>query len=127
MAWTVLRLHTLLRTVTTKCNFQKTVRVQHTQTYIKLTRTHTHSLQRNEDKGLWRPWLAVLFVKIEPTHLHMHANKRRGPWIRLQRHTDGEEKTKRKKESDRQGRKLLHAHQPNRLPPSEFPFNRFAL
>lgn len=44
--------------------FQKTVCVQHTQTY-KLTHTHTHSLKRNEDKGLWRPWLAVIFVKVE--------------------------------------------------------------
>lgn len=43
--------------------FQKTVCVQHTQTY-KLTHAHTHSLKRNEDKGLWRPWLAVLFVKV---------------------------------------------------------------
>ena len=34
-------------------NFQKTVCVQHTRTY-KLTRTHTRSLKRNEDKGLWR-------------------------------------------------------------------------
>ena len=53
--------------------FQKTVCVQHTQTY-KLTRTHTRSLKRNEDKGLWRPWLAVLFVKVELTFLHMHAH-----------------------------------------------------
>lgn len=37
--------------------FQKTVCVQHTQTY-KVTHTHTLSLKRNEDEGLWRPWLA---------------------------------------------------------------------
>lgn len=66
---------------------QKTVCVQHTQTY-KLTRTYTRSLKRNEDKGLWRPWLAVLFVKVELTYLHMHTHKCLGPWIQLQRRTE---------------------------------------
>ena len=88
-----------------RCNFQKTVCVQHTRTY-KLTRTHTRSLKRNEDKGLWRPWLAVLFVKVELTFLHMHAHKRSGPRARLQRRTESR-KQRGKRKSDGQGRKLF--------------------
>lgn len=84
--------------------FQKTVCVQHTRTY-KLTRTHTRSLKRNEDKGLWRPWLAVLFVKVELTYLHMHAHKSFRPWIQLQRRTESRKQGE--KGSGRQGRKLF--------------------
>lgn len=60
--------------------FKKTACVcpAHTNTQ-KLTRTHTRSLKRNEDKGVWRSWLAVSLVKVELTSLHMHDHKGLGP------------------------------------------------
>lgn len=47
-----------------------------------ITHAHARSLKRNEDKGLWRPWLAASFVKIQLSHWHMHANKCCGPRIK---------------------------------------------
>lgn len=51
----------------------KKVCVQHTQTF-KHTQACTLSLQRNEEKGLWRPWLAVVFAKVKHTHTHTLMN-----------------------------------------------------
>lgn len=51
---------------------QKRVCPAHTD---MITHTHARSLKRNEDKGLWRPWLAASFVKTQLLYRHMHANK----------------------------------------------------
>lgn len=56
-----------------------------------ITHTHACSLKRNEDKGLWRPWLAAAFVEIQRSYRHMHANKRYGPRIKTAVEPDGKE------------------------------------
>lgn len=50
----------------------------------KRVHTHTLSLKKNEDKGLGRPWPAVLFIKLDLMFSHMYTHKVLGPWVRLQ-------------------------------------------
>lgn len=85
-------------------SFQKTVCVQHTQTY-KLTHTHTHSLKRNEDKGLWRPWLAVIVVKVELPCFLAHARSHMLGTLLMDGASDRwTVRNKEKEDSDRQGK-----------------------
>lgn len=114
-----LLLHKLQKNVTMKCLFKKQC-VSSTHKTYKLTHAHTHSLKRNEDKGFWRPWLAVFFVKVELTYLHMHAHKCLGPWILCQRRT---ESRKQRHKGKWQSRKLFLCLPAEVTAALKFPFN----